>query len=130
MLNKSDLEICSHTVARLGIDQSEDVRTSLAWVLRNRIEKARSAVGLLPNIATACETVLREAIGHGGDGLVVAGCSGQDWGRIQAATCLVWADGIADLTGGAVACHRHDKNPVWAKRRTPTALLGAFLFFR
>lgn len=129
MLNKADLEICSHTVARLGIDQSEDVRTSLAWVLRNRIEKAKSAFGALPNIANACEIVLNEAVGRG-EGIVAAECSSPDWGRIQAATCLVWADGIADLTGGAVACHRHDKNPAWAKHRTPTALLGSFLFFR
>ena len=129
MLNKADLEICAHTVARLGIDQTEDVRTSLAWVLRNRVEKGRCARGSFPNIARACESVLREAAGND-KGLVAADCSGRDWGRIQAATCLVWAGGIADLTGGAVACHRHDKNPAWAKRRTPTALLGAFLFFR
>jgi hypothetical protein len=130
MLNKADLEICVRTLAELGKDQVEEVRTSLAWVIRNRIERLRAAFGETPPIAAACEGILREA-------LPGAHCLRQghrlcdtEWRRIKAATSLVWAGDMPDRTSGAVACHRHDVNPAWARRRTPTALLGAFLFFR
>jgi hypothetical protein len=130
MLSKTDLEICARTVAELGNDEAEDVRASLAWVIRNRIERLRAALGEAPPIAATCAGILREALPNMHDlpqrnRVVSARCP-----HIEAATSLVWAGDVADRTGGAVACHRHDISPAWARKRTPTALLGAFLFFR
>jgi hypothetical protein len=130
MLSRTDLEICARTVAELGNDQAEDVRASLAWVIRNRIERLRAAVGEAPPIAATCAGILREALPDmqdfpPGHRVIMAECP-----DIETATSLVWAGTVPDQTGGAVACHRHDITPAWARKRTPTALLGAFLFFR
>lgn len=130
MLSKADIEICARTLAELGNDQAEEVRTSLAWVIRNRIEGMRAALGEMPPVAGTCETILREALNARRDLARDPGLPDPDWRRIKAATSLVWAGDVPDHTGGAVACHRHDASPAWAKKRTPTALLGAFLFFR
>jgi hypothetical protein len=130
MLNNTDLEICARTVAELGCDQPEEVRSSLAWVLKNRLEQVKSAFGTLPDIPQACESVLREALPprrrRGG----VLPLSDAELCRIRATNYLVWAGDLDDRTGGAIACHRHDTSPAWSRHRMPTALLGSFLFFR
>lgn len=130
MLSKADLEICARTLAELGNDQVEDVRTSLAWVIRNRIERLSSTVGEMPPVAGACASILREALQAEHDLSRTPRLPSPEWRRIKAATRRVWSGHVPDRTGGAVACHRHDASPAWARRRTPTALLGAFLFFR
>lgn len=130
MLEKSDLEICARTLAELGTDQADEVRSSLAWVIRNRIERQRAALGEMPPVAAACETILREAMAGEFPPSASRHLPDADWRRIKAATSLVWAGNVPDCTRGAVACHRHDASPAWARRRTPTALLGGFLFFR
>jgi hypothetical protein len=130
MLSQNDLEICSRTLAELGNDQADLVRTSLAWVIRNRIERMGAASGETPPVARACETILREALAPASDLSRKPRLPNPEWRRIRAATRLVWCGGVPDQTGGAVACHRHDATPAWAKKRTATALLGAFLFFR
>jgi len=129
MLSTNDLELCARTVAALGRDQSEDVRACLAWVLRNRLEKAASHAPA-PAIPGTCETVLREALGKRAPRAEVIAIPDAELCRIRATTNLVWAGDAKDQTGGAIACHRHDASPEWAKNLTPTALLGAFLFFR
>ncbi len=129
-LSDSDLELCAYTVAELGSDQPEDVRSSLAWVLKNRLQQAIAGFGNIPNIAGACETVLREAVGRAASELSRPRVSDDEWRRIRALNYLVWTGDIADRTGGAIACHRHDTAPAWARGRTATALLGSFLFFR
>lgn len=130
MLNNADLEICAQTVARLGSDQSDDVRSSLAWVLKNRFEQVKSSFGTLPDITNACETVLREALPSQIAAATDLAMPEAELCRVRAANCLVWAGDVADRTGGAIACHRHDASPAWSRHRTPTALLGSFLFFR
>jgi hypothetical protein len=130
MLSQADLDVCSRTLAELGNDQAEDVRTSLAWVIRNRIERMRTTRGEMLPVAGTCENILQEALQSERDLSQDPLLPGPEWQRIKAATSLVWAGVVPDHTGGAVACHRHDASPAWAKKRTPTALLGAFLFFR
>jgi hypothetical protein len=125
-----DIDLCADTVALLGADQPRTVWASLAWVIRNRAQHAAGLLGKSPEIGSACEEVLSEALEapklRSGSG----GLSGADWCRLRAVNHLVWAGDLGDDTGGALACHRHDRNPLWARRRTPTALLGSFLFFR
>lgn len=41
-----------------------------------------------------------------------------------------WAGEGGDPTGGAVFAHRHDQNPIWARRAEPTALIGSWIFYR
>lgn len=128
MLSKNDFEICSRTLAELGNDQAEMVRTSLAWVIRNRIEG--TGVTSAEMVAKACETILREALAPAHDLSRKPRLPRPEWRRIKAATSRVWSGDVPDQTGGAVACHRHDATPAWARKRTATALLGAFLFYR
>lgn len=129
MLSENELDICTRMIAELGSDQPEDILPSLVWVLRNRIEKTIDSLEDRSNIANACDNILREAADHKSRNTNIS-LSSAEWYRIRAMTYLVWAGDIADRTGGAVACHRHDTNPAWARSRTPTALLGGFLFFR
>lgn len=126
----SDLEISARTVAQLGRDQSENVQSSLAWVIKNRFERILAISSGAPAINMACQAVLLEALGHQRSANRTVCLSSADWFRICALNHLVWAGDVADQTEGAIACHRHDSNPNWAKSRTPTALLGSFLFFR
>lgn len=130
MLNTTELEICARTVAELGRDQPGDVRMSLAWVLRNRFERMMAAIGAPPNIGNACAGILREARGGRRPWPAGSPLPEAEWRRIRAANYLVWAGDVADRTGGAIACHRHDASPAWSRNMTPTALLGSFLFFR
>ena len=129
-LSYSDLEICVRTIAELGGDQPEEVRTSLAWVLRNRFERTISTLGILPGIESACEAVSQEALNQNESTDTMISLPDAEWCRIRALNRLVWSGDLADRTGGAIACHRHDSCPDWAMTRTPTALLGSFLFFR
>ncbi|MGB0084225.1 MAG: hypothetical protein WBP94_02470 [Rhodomicrobiaceae bacterium] len=129
-LTLDDLDLCADTVARLGGDQPRSIWASLAWVIRNRIECAAAAFGTPPEIGSACNDVLMEALATPRSQPVSAHLSDLDWCRLRAVNHLVWAGDLSDETGGAIACHRHDRSPLWAKARTPTALLGSFLFFR
>lgn len=129
-ISKSDLEICARTIAELGADQPEDVRSSLGWVLRNRFERKKANPDRCIAIRTACEAVLDEAFNKQKSLNRDFYISDAEWYRIQALNYLVWAGDVIDQTNGAIACHRHDIYPFWAKSRTPTALLGSFLFFR
>lgn len=130
MLNTTELEICARTVAELGSDQPGDVRMSLAWVLRNRFERMMAAIAAPPTIGTACAGILREARGGRKPWPAGPALPEAEWRRIRAVNYLVWAGDVADGTGGAIACHRHDASPAWSRNMTPTALLGSFLFFR
>jgi hypothetical protein len=130
LLCESDLEICARTVAELGADQPEDVRSSLAWVLRNRFEKDSINSDQRTAIGKACHAVLDEAFNRKKYLDQAFSLSEIEWYRIRALNYLVWAGDVTDQTNGAIACHRHDIYPTWAKSRTPTALLGSFLFFR
>ncbi len=129
-LTLDDLDLCANTIARLGGDQPRGIWASLAWVVRNRIESSVSSYKAVPNIGRACAGVLTEALETRNSQCPGATLSDADWCRLRAVNHLVWAGDLADQTGGAIACHRHDKSPRWARGRTPTALLGPFLFFR
>lgn len=130
MLNREDIETCARALAVLASDQEDEVRTSLAWVFRNRIEVMQSKCETPPSIVSTCESVLREALSRPCPLRATPGLSDAEWRRIKAATCLVWSGDVADRTHGAAACHRHDSNPRWARKRTPIALLGSYLFYR
>jgi len=130
MLRKTDIEACTRTLAALDIDKNDDVRTSLAWMLRNRIEQAeRDSPGHAP-VFDVCNGVLEEALGERPAKQAKRRLTDADRRHIHSAIRMVWQDGINDRTSGAIACHKHDLTPKWAKNRTPTALLGSFLFFR
>lgn len=96
----------------------------------NRFKKAVSNLSNNLSIKSTCEAVLSEAIDRNQQRIDAFSLSDSEWFRIQALNYLVWAGDVTDQTHGAIACHRHDIDPFWAKNRTPTALLGSFLFFR
>jgi hypothetical protein len=127
---QSDLVICAQTVAHLGADQPDEFQAPLAWVIRNRLQSAESRRGGLPDLARTCQDILREAAGRAQSLGLTTALSTPDWCRVYAVNCLVWAGDLADQTAGATACHRHDTTRSWARRRTPTALLGPYIFFR
>lgn len=129
-LSSSDFEACALAIARLGGDQSDDVRASLAWVIRNRLQHFLTRGKRRLPVSHACEEVLHEALGGVGAETGPDSLPEAEWCRIYALNCLVWCGNVADQTAGATACHRHDRNPSWARSRLPTALLGAYLFFR
>ena len=77
MLNREDIETCARALAVLASDQEDEVRTSLAWVFRNRIEVMQSRCETPPSIVSTCESVLREALSRAtslGESLSVPGC--------------------------------------------------------
>jgi hypothetical protein len=99
-------------------------------VIRNKLQQlAAPAAGLRP-VSLACDEVLHEALGPMEPGGLPDGLPQAEWCRIYALNCLVWSGDVADQTDGATACHRHDRNPPWARSRIPTALLGSYIFFR
>ena len=126
----ADLDPCSQAIALLGSDQPDTIRASLSWVIKNRAHAVADARAALPDLARICREVLREATGLQQCGHDAANLSHSEWCRIHAVNCLVWAGDLEDETNGATSCHRHDAIRPWAKRRTPTALLGPFMFYR
>lgn len=127
---QSDLEICVQTVAHLGGDQPDEIHAPLAWVIRNRLQSAAIGRAGLPDLARTCQDILREADGRAQSLAARSGLTISDWCRVYAVNCLVWAGDLDDQTAGATSCHRHDTTRSWAKTRTPTALLGPYIFFR
>ncbi|NJM33354.1 MAG: hypothetical protein HC850_00205 [Rhodomicrobium sp.] len=130
-IKSSDLDICAATVAALASDQRHGIWACLAWMIRNRL--LALPMGVTQNehaVSDVCGDIVREALGE--DRLLTEASfiSTADRCRLYAVNSLVWAGDLDDETGGAIACHRHDKSPSWARSRTPTALLGPFLFFR
>ncbi|MDO8289704.1 MAG: cell wall hydrolase [Parvibaculum sp.] len=49
--------------------------------------------------------------------------------RAFAVACLVMSGDCEDPTGGATHFHHHRKNPKWARRAEPRALIGAHVFY-
>jgi hypothetical protein len=129
LLHDDEMALCVRTIAALALDQDDEIRSSLAWMIRNRIEMLRAARGRAA-VATACDAVLREARAKNGVLPRHPDIPRSEWQRIRSANERVWQGKVADSTQGATACHRHDENPGWARQRTPTALLGEYLFFR
>jgi hypothetical protein len=130
ILTDAELELCARTVGILGGDQNDDIRSSLAWVIRNRIGENTSSFDRTSKISNACEAIVREALDKHDSEQAKEQLPDADLRGIREANYLVWNGKIMDQTRGATSCHRHDKTPVWSRDRTPTALLGAFLFFR
>jgi hypothetical protein len=129
-LTSTDFDLCAHAIARLGGDQPDDVRASLAWVIRNRLQRLGLCGKRPMPVSHACDEVLQEALGSAEPDAPPEALSAADWCRLYALNCLVWSGNVADQTAGATACHRHDRNPPWARSRLPTALLGSYIFFR
>lgn len=129
LLRDDEIELCVRTVAALGLDQSDEIKASLAWMIRNRAETLRSRCGD-KSVVKACNAVLKEALARNNPSKLRRKLSHREWRRLKSANQLVWQGKVCDSTNGAIACHRHDRNPRWARQRTPTALLGEFLFFR
>jgi hypothetical protein len=126
----ADIDLCARAIAFLGSDQPDAIRASLSWVIKNRLNAVASACAALPDLARICSEVLREATGLQQCSHEAANLSNSEWCRIYAVSCLVWAGDLEDPTNGATSCHRHDAIRRWAKDRTPTALLGPFIFYR
>ena len=126
----ADIDLCSRVVAFLGGDQPELVRASLNWVIRNRLDPVGAGPDRSRDLARICREVLWEATGLQPCDYEAANLSNSEWCRIYAVSCLVWAGDLRDETNGATACHRHDAIRKWARGRTPTALLGSFIFYR
>jgi len=125
-----DIDVCARTIALLGADQPEIIHASLSWVIKNRLNSAAEGHHAMPDLASICRDMLREATGLQQSGLEGANLSNTEWCRIYAVNCLVWAGDLEDETNGATSCHRHDTTRRWARKRTPTALLGPFIFYR
>ncbi len=128
-LRDDEIELCARTVAALGLDQSDEIKTSLAWTIRNRVEALRGRCGD-KSVVKACNAVLKESLAKSEPSNLHREISRSEWRRVKAANELVWQGKVSDSTHGAISCHRHDRNPRWARQRTPTALLGEYLFFR
>lgn len=90
-----------------AVGESEEGRVALAWALVNA--RGESEVGT--------------GAAAGADFSDPAFC------RALAALCLVAAGDIADPTCGATRFHAHDEDPAWARRRTPSALIGRHFFY-
>lgn len=126
LLQDDETALCIRTIAALAPDPDEEIRLSLAWMIRNRIEISRERGAA---VAMACEAVLEEA--RVKDRVPqYHEISSSERQQIQMANARVWLGAVPDPTRGAIACHKHNDSPSWARQRTPTALLGEFLFFR
>lgn len=129
-LTPAGLDLCARTIALMDDSGSDPLRAPLAWVIRNRLARSASASDAPPCLASICGQIVREATGRLRSGALDALSPISDWYRYYAVTCHVWADDFPDETGGAAFCHRHDRAPLWARNRAPTALIGSYLFFR
>lgn len=129
LLHDDDMALCVRAIATLALDQNDDVRSSLAWMIRNRIEMLRAS-RRDDAVETACNAVLGEAQAKNVHPPFHHEISQAEWLQIKAMNERVWQGKIGDPTQGASACHRHNETPRWARQRTPTALLGEYLFFR
>lgn len=129
-LAPTDIDLCARAIGFLAGDQPDTIRASLSWVIKNRLNAVAEACSALPDLARICREMLWEATGLQQSGHERANLSNSEWCRIYAVSCLVWAGDLEDPTNGATACHRHDTIRKWAKDRTPTALLGPFIFYR
>lgn len=129
LLPDDEMALCVRTIVTLAPDQNDEIRSSLAWMIRNRIEMQRAGRGNAA-VATACEAVLREARAKNDVLPQHRKIPRSEWQRIRTANERVWQGKVSDTTQGATACHKHNENPAWARQRTPTALLGDYLFFR
>ncbi len=129
-LTPADLDLCARTVALMDDSGLDPLRAPLAWVIRNRLTHAASTSDTPPCVASICSQILREATGRLQPGALDTPSPLTDWCRFYAVTCHVWAGDLTDETGGAVSCHRHDRAPLWARGRAPTALIGSYLFYR
>jgi hypothetical protein len=125
-----DIDLCARAIAVLGGEQPDDVSASLSWVIKNRLNSVAGPRAVLPDLARVCREVLWEAAELQQSGHESANLSNSEWCRIYAVNCLVWAGDLDDPTNGATSCHRHDTIRKWARSRTPTALLGPFIFYR
>jgi hypothetical protein len=129
-LAPADIDPCARAVACLGSEESDAIRASLSWVIKNRLNTITAGQAALPDLSRICSDMLREATGMQQCGHEPANLSNSEWCRIYAISCLVWAGDLEDGTNGATSCHRHDTTRKWARHRTPTALLGPFIFYR
>jgi hypothetical protein len=128
-LASNNLDVYARTVAALSEGGADDLKTALAWTLRNRLT-ALGPVGASYS-EEACLDVLREATGRKNSALPPAPMTPHpDWCRSLAINCLVWSGDLEDPTDGATSCHRHDIKPLWAGRRVATALIGPYIFLR
>jgi hypothetical protein len=124
-----DLAVCARAVKALALEQPDDLKTALAWTLRNRITTLAQTAR--PRAHDVCLALLREATALAAPKLPrTPAASDAEWRRTQAITSLVWSGELADPTNGATACHRHDITARWAARRVATALIGAYIFLR
>lgn len=82
---------------------------ALAFVVKNRLAPEASALPPLPVLAQ----------GRGGRSLRAAA---------EAALERAYEGRMRDPTRGAIALHRHDEAPRWARRLRATALIGPYLF--
>lgn len=129
-LSPADLDVCARTLAFMDDGQPDYIRTSVAWVIRNRLTLlAVNPIAPL-SVPRTCHDILREAIGRFRASALQMLPPSPDWCHFHAVTRRVWTGDVEDQTCGATSCHRHDRAPGWAKSRAPTALIGPYLFYR
>lgn len=130
IITDADFLVIVRTLAILSYDQNDDIKAALAWTIYNRIASNHASGQKRGAIPQICHMVLSEALSRPARRRAFSLLQQADWPALNAASELAGAETYADPTRGAVHCHRHEFNPAWARRKTPTALLGAFLFYR
>jgi hypothetical protein len=126
--NLECLLMVAKAIHDLGTAAEPEEKLALAWTLRNRLR------------SKAAENEKRDgqkgpSRAQGGEFSPDLNCDfaalleNEDFCALLGLVVAVWLDIIPDPTHGAVACHRHDTFPDWAKFRTVTALIGSQFFY-
>lgn len=116
------IEELSARLLALGGQESVRVIEAIAAVHANqRLIGSKSATGLseaaLPYRAGPCQ----------GEG--ASRCDAAQPGICRRIARRALRGSLIDPTGGAIAFHRIDDNPGWARDRLPIAYVGRFLFY-
>lgn len=124
-----DLRVMAQTVWGEARGEGPLGRAAVAWVILNRVRDFRWR----STIEGVCLQPWQFSCWNGGDANrpLLDGLTIHDRGfkasLVAAAACLTGE--IADPTGGATHYHHKALSPRWARGRTPSARIGAHVFY-
>jgi len=137
-----DIETMARSIWGEARGESAEGQAAVAWVMRNRAVAAQAFITTQGRahplfgdgtLVGACRAPRQFSAWNPGDANAVklreVGFDDAAYCRAFAIAAQVWGGLIKDPTDGATHYHSTGVEPVWAKRMTPKALIGAHMFY-